>query len=572
MGARLAARCRRCIDAFAASALVAASWLGTPLWAQGATPAAPTASAAAASVPEAAAPAEALGEHSVIVNHRTIVTFRAALMGRSPRERALAGSTAVRAVLERGGPGQVTVWQGDGMAGLQIDGLMVFYLVPDDVDTTIGQAAEAARARLQLAADEVRETRDLRRIGIGIALSALATLIAYLLMATLFAVRRRLLARLEAIFERWQPKGAGRSLLTAYAQHAHSAAHGVAIFATWAGALVVLNIWVTFVLRQFAFTRYWGERATQWMVGVVEQFAIATAEAVPGLLMAILIFLLARLAARANGALMQRIERGELQVTWLDADTAGPTRRIGNFVIWLFALALAYPFLPGSSSDAFKGVSVLAGLMLSLGASGVVGQIMSGLALMYSRSLRVGEYVRVGDVEGTVTVVGLFAIKIHTGVGEEVSLPNSVVVGGAVRNYSRLAHGQFILHTSVTIGYSTPWRQVHAMLLEAARRTPGVAQDPLPYVVQTALSDFYVEYRLCAQSSALAPARRAEALSELHGHVQDVFNENGVQIMSPHYMGDPAQPQVVAPAHWSPDLAPAAQVREGGSPAAPAAG
>jgi small-conductance mechanosensitive channel len=339
----------------------------------------------------------------------------------------------------------------------------------------------------------------------------------------------------------------------------------VAIAVTWVAVLVVLNVWVTFVLRQFAFTREWGERATEWMVGVVEQFAIAAAEAVPGLLMAILIFLLARLATRANGALMQRIERGEVQVTWLDTDTAGPTRRIGNFIIWLFALALAYPFLPGSNSDAFKGVSVLAGLMLSIGASSVVGQVMSGLALMYSRSLRVGEYVRIGDIEGTVTVVGLFAIKVHTGMGEEVSVPNSVAVGGAVHNYSRLAQGQFILHTAVTIGYSTPWRHVHTMLLEAARRTPGVAQEPAPYVVQTALSDFYVEYRLCAQSSALAPARRAEALSELHGHVQDVFNENGVQIMSPHYMAEPAQPQVVAPAHWAPPLAPAATPQRDGA-------
>ncbi|HTP71103.1 MAG TPA: mechanosensitive ion channel protein MscS, partial [Burkholderiaceae bacterium] len=151
------------------------------------------------------------------------------------------------------------------------------------------------------------------------------------------------------------------------------------------------------------------------------------------------------------------------------------------------------------------------------------------------------------------------AIKIHTGLGEEVSVPNSVAVGGAVRNYSRLTQGKFMLHVAVTIGYATPWRQVHKMLLEAARRTPGVAQEPAPYVVQTALSDFYVEYRLCAHSSERAPSRRAEALSELHGHVQDVFNENGVQIMSPHYMGDPAQPQVVAPAHWSPALAPAAQ-------------
>ena len=180
---------------------------------------------------------------------------------------------------------------------------------------------------------------------------------------------------------------------------------------------------------------------------------------------------------------------------------------------------MAYPYLPGSHSEAFKGVSVLAGLMLS------------GFSLMYSRSLRPGEYVKAGDTEGTVMNIGLFATRIHTGMGEEVSIPNAVMFSQPVRNFSRLVtDGHFVVHTTVTIGYATPWRQVHAMLLEAARRTPGVAQTPSPYVLQTALSDFYVEYRMCAQIDKSAPARRAEALNQLHGNIQDVFNEYGVQI------------------------------------------
>jgi len=167
---------------------------------------------------------------------------------------------------------------------------------------------------------------------------------------------------------------------------------------------------------------------------------------------------------------------------------------------------------------------------------------------MYSRALRVGEYVKIGETEGTVVQLGLFATRVHTGMGEEVSLPNTVIFSQPVRNFSRLVQGgRFVLHTAVTIGYATPWRQVHAMLMEAARRTPGVAQDPAPYVVQTALSDFYVEYRLCAQSNQAAAQRRVEAMSALHANVQDVFNENQVQIMSPHYRSDPPSPQVVAP-------------------------
>lgn len=166
-----------------------------------------------------------------------------------------------------------------------------------------------------------------------------------------------------------------------------------------------------------------------------------------------------------------------------------------------------------------------------------------------------GEYVKIGDTEGTVTSLGMFTTKVHTGMGEEVSLPNSVTFSQPIRNFSRLVeNGQFMLQTGVTIGYITPWRQVHAMLLEAAGRTPGVAAEPRPYVVQTALSDFYVEYRLRAQSNENAPRRRAEALNQLHANILDVFNENGVQIMSPHYRSDPSELQVVPPGPWTSPL------------------
>ena len=525
------------------------------VWAQATAPAASAAS-------DVALLRAAVQANAVVVNHRPIVTLHATVMGRPPNERALAGNTAVGLVLEREGPGKVELWQGsDGTAGLQLDGVMVLYLVADDFDpgTTLTTAAEAARARLQHAVDEVREARDPRRIAQGAAYAAAATLIAYVLLRAAFALRRRMVARVATLVEHWKPEHPGKSLIATYALHARSAALSLAVVVTWCFALLVIDLWATYVMRQFAFTRAWGERSSEWLLQELERIGTDVLVAVPGLLTAVLMFFIARLLTRANTALMQRIERGDVITAWIDRDTAGPTRRIGNFVIWLFALALAYPFLPGANSDAFKGVSVLAGLMLSLGASSVVGQVMAGLSLMYSRSLRVGEYVKVADIEGTVILVGMFSTKLHTGMGEEVSVPNSVVVGHAVHNFSRLAQGDFVVHTAVTIGYSTPWRQVHAMLLEAARRTHTLVEQPPPHVFQTALSDFYVEYRLCAQSHEPSPARRVEVLTELHEHVQDVFNENGVQIMSPHYVRDPAHPQVVAPGDWSPGLAPAAQ-------------
>src|SRR6185369_11481865 len=178
-------------------------------------------------------------------------------------------------------------------------------------------------------------------------------------------------------------------------------------------------------------------------------------------------------------------------------------------------------------------------------------QAFNGLILMYTRAFRRGEYVRFGEQEGTVTDLGLFTTTIRTGMGEEITLPNSGVMAASIKNYSRAVPGAgYIVDTVVTIGYSTPWRQVEAMLKEAARRTTDIVREPAPIVRQTALSDYYVEYRVAAYTPVETPARRIDVLNQLHGHIQDVFNEYGVQIMSPHYMMDPAAPQVVPKKNW----------------------
>lgn len=546
-----------------AAAAVAAQGPPAPA-AQHAAPGHTAAHAAADGATALPAPDTAAAPPAVLqFRHRHIATLRASQLGRTPAERAAFGQAAMQAAQARGGAGVVTLWRQGETTGVQIDGSIVFYLLPADLDNGSGTpqaaAAEAVRARLQTTLDELAEMRDPRRLAIAVGLSLAATVLAWVLLRGLAALRRRLHVAAERRLQAWHAAHPARSWLATYARPLRSAASGASTLLAWALGLMLLDLWAVFVLGRFALTRPWAERSREWLLDVAGRFFSAIAAAVPGLLTVALIFVLARVLQRAAALALQRVERGELQFAGLDADTAGPTRRIAGFVIWLFALAIAYPFLPGADSEAFKGVSVLAGLMLSLGASGVVGQVVSGLSLMYSRTLRVGEYVKIGEIEGTVSALGLFATKLHTGMGEEVCLPNAVVFGQPVRNFSRLvADGQFVLHTAVTIGYATPWRQVHAMLLEAARRTPGVAQQPAPYVVQTALSDFYVEYRLCAQGSRSAPNRRVEAMNQLHGHIQDVFNENGVQIMSPHYRADPPAAQVVPPGQWAPPLAPRA--------------
>ena len=163
--------------------------------------------------------------------------------------------------------------------------------------------------------------------------------------------------------------------------------------------------------------------------------------------------------------------------------------------------------------------------------------------------MSVGDYVRSGEVEGVVLQIGLFTTRLRTIAGVEVSIPNNVVLSGQLHNFSRHPDGPGMwMETGVTIGYDTPWRQVHRLLLQAASSTAGVAADPPPFVLQTALSDFYVDYRLRVRVAEVL--RRALVLSELHAQIQDAFNAEGVQIMSPNYEADPESPKLVPRAHW----------------------
>jgi small-conductance mechanosensitive channel len=245
----------------------------------------------------------------------------------------------------------------------------------------------------------------------------------------------------------------------------------------------------------------------------------------------------------------EAVQKGRLRLRIFHPETAAATRRILTLVAWGLGISIAYPFVPGSSTDAFKGISVLVGLMLTLGSAGLITQAMSGLVVVYSRSLRKGDFVDINGVQGVVTEVAALAAKVVNVNNEEVTIPYSVVVASPIRNYSKLAGSQgTLITTKVTIGYDAPWRQVHAMLIEAARKTLGVRETPAPYVYQRALSDFYVEYELFA--SIDEPSRRVPVLSALHASILDEFNRHGVQIMSPHYLGQPSSAVVIPEQRW----------------------
>lgn len=327
---------------------------------------------------------------------------------------------------------------------------------------------------------------------------AITSTVAFLaLVWVLVWLRRTLARRIDAVLERSIERTRGVLNPQAVGGLTHLALALVA----WGVGLSAAYVWLTYVLAAFPFTRPWGLQLEGFLLDTLTGIAVAIVAAIPDLFVVVVIVLLTRAVMRIAAAFFDGVEAGRISLGLIDSFTAPMTRRVATAFLRVFALAMAYPYLPGSDTDAFKGLSVLVALMISLGASSIVGQAASGLILTYSHAFKPGEYVRIGDTEGTMMAIGMFTTRVETGLGELVVLPRSFVLSNTTKNYSRAVAGTaagigFVVDTTVTIGYTTPWRQVHAMLKAAALRTQGVATEPSPRVAQTELSDFYVAYRL----------------------------------------------------------------------------
>jgi small-conductance mechanosensitive channel len=298
---------------------------------------------------------------------------------------------------------------------------------------------------------------------------------------------------------------------------------------------------------------------------------------VPSLVFLAVLFFVIRLVLRLVRLFFEMVGRGAVQLANFDADWAEPTYKIARIAIVAFGLIVAYPYIPGSESDAFKGVSLFIGIVFSLGSSSAISNIIAGYMMTYRRAFKVCDRVKIGDAMGDVIEMRLQVTHLKTFKNEEVVIPNSQILAGDVVNYSSFVKTQgLILHTEIGIGYETPWRQVEAMLLEAAGRCRMPSgEPPRAFVLLKRLGDFAVTYEInvyCTDIKSMLPLYTA-----LHRHILDVFNEYGIQIMTPAYEGDPEQPKIVPPKDWftAPAVAPASPpfaATGDGRPGSPAPG
>ncbi|MDG4553905.1 MAG: mechanosensitive ion channel [Candidatus Competibacter sp.] len=336
------------------------------------------------------------------------------------------------------------------------------------------------------------------------------------------------------------------------------------IFVLLKAALAFLSL--NFVLGLYPWTRPFAAWLFDLILDPIHAMALAVLATIPDLIFIALLILVTRYILKMIETFFSSIDQGAIRLASFEREWAWPTYRIARLLVIIFAVVMAYPYVPGSQSDAFKGISIFLGLIISLGSSSIIANIIAGYSLAYRRPFKIGDRVKINGIVGDVMEMRVLVARLRSPKNEEIVLPSTTILNGEVINYSTFAREQgLVLHTTVGIGYETPWRQVEAMLRMAADRTVGLLKQPPPFVLQTALGDFAVTYELNAYCKD--PQAMARLYSVLHQNILDVFNEYGVAIMTPAYISDPPEPKLVPKDQWY--AAPATTPAQG-TPSGPA--
>ena len=409
--------------------------------------------------------------------------------------------------------------------------------------------AEVFAERITEVIQSYRHDRSPSMIKKNIMLALARTAALFVILVVLLWLFRRLHKVIERNFKRRIKKLEAKSMRIVQSEQLWRVMHALLVILRAMLILLLIYYFLTLVLNLFPWTRYISGRLLELVLNPLQIIGLSILTYLPSLFFLIILFLFARYILKLTYSFFDAVNRQTLRLKNFEAEWAWPTYRIVRIVIIIFAVVIAYPYIPGSSSQAFKGISLFLGVLLSLGSTSVIANIIAGYTMTYRRAFKVGDRVRIGDTIGKVTEIRLLVTNLLSLKNEKIVMPNSTILNSEVVNYSTLAKKEgLILHTSVGIGYEVPWRQVEAMLLESANRTTGLSNDPSPFVLQKALTDFAVTYELNAYCTNVTNIPMM--YSELHRNIQDVFNEHNVQIMTPNYIADTPEPKTVPPESW----------------------
>jgi len=302
----------------------------------------------------------------------------------------------------------------------------------------------------------------------------------------------------------------------------------------WIALLFIVYISIPLLFGVFPWTKDLGSTLFGYVLSPLKRILFSVIDYLPNLITIAVIIFVFRYVLRGIKYLKSEIELERLKLPGFYPDWASPTYQIIRVLVVAFMIVVIFPYLPGSDSPIFKGVSVFLGFLFTFGSAGSLSNLISGIILTYMRLYKIGDRIKIGNTVGDVVEKNILVTRIKTIKNEIVSVPNSTVMSSHTVNFTSEAERDgLIVHSTVTIGYDVPWNLVHEALIEAAQKTEFVLEDPKPFVLQTSLNDFYVSYEINAYTNHAS--RQALIYSELHAHIQDCCNAREIEIMSPHY-------------------------------------
>ncbi|MDH3495617.1 MAG: mechanosensitive ion channel family protein [Gemmatimonadota bacterium] len=501
------------------------------------------------------APAQPTGA-PVIARKDTLFYIHGDLGPFTPAERAAALSRRIedlaRDPLAKGA--DVRVVDTAGVTDIRLGDVVVMTVTERDaVESGFPriQVAQQYALRIQEAVRAGEAGASLKSILLGVVWTILATAV----LVVLFRIFNWVFPRLYQKLESWRgtriPSLRIQRLELLSANRLTDTLIGTARILRIVAVVFVLYIYLPLVLSFFPWTRDLSDRLFRYVIDPAGNAWSAFVAYLPSLFAVVVIVVIFRYVLKFIHVFFQGIETGAISLPSFHTDWAEPTYKIVRFLVFVFAAIVIYPYLPGSDTAAFKGISVFLGVLISFGSSSAIANVVAGVVMTYMRPFQLGDRVKIADTVGDIVEKTLLITRVRTIKNVDITVPNAMVLSSHIINYSSTAkEGGLVLHTGVTIGYDVPWKQVHQLLIDAASRTGGVMKEPTPFVLQTSLDDFYVSYELNAYTDT--PNIMARTYSELHQHIQDAFNEAGVEIMSPHYGAMRDGNQVTIPPSYLP--------------------
>ncbi len=473
-----------------------------------------------------------------------VTIFRATGFGYTPEMRVELAESRINEALRDPKRADFTTMERHEGTSILYDDHYLFTIMHEDLDQLTGETmdsmVEHALDALRIGFERHQRGRDPRVILWGVLLSLAYTLVYAGLIYVLYSLLTKAESRLHKRF-------AGKEMV---GELLMDGVVNLRRLLFWLLFLGLTLWWLSLVLEAFPQTEETGSNLTAAFTNSLADLFSGTISATPDLLIAAIIFAVVLTLIRSVNTLLKAVLSGKIMLPGIEDDAARPTATVIKILVVLIGLITAYPYLPGTSSGAFQGISLMAGLIVSLGSATLFAQISAGFVLMYSRSFKRGDWLMLADgTEGRLIETGYLTTRLQT-YHEQMSIPNLVLLGQPIKNLSRGPIPEVgLLTVRLTIGYNTPWRQVYRLLLASAE-IPGILNTPAPKVFQLELGDFYVTYQLTAYISLSTP--RIAIKSSLFESIQDSFNREGIQIMSPHYVLDPNEKVWVPKEQWDP--------------------